>query len=79
MATFEGAGDAIEWRAEHPNLINCLTLSHDRLTLAVGDDEGIVSLYHAQEFECIKRLACSNGWILTLAFSPDDKEIATAG
>lgn len=56
-----------------------MALSRELSLLAVGDDEGIITLYHSQDYSHLRSVNPNHGWLISLTFGPTGIELAAAG
>ena len=64
---------------EHPNSINALALSPDKIRLATGSGDWTVRLWNVQTGTFLRSLTGHSSAVNAVAFSPDSKILASAG
>lgn len=63
----------------HANDVNCLVFSRDGQILASGSRDNTVKLWRVEDRTILVTLTGHAGWVTSVALSPDEKTLASAG
>jgi WD40 repeat protein len=67
------------FRTGRPTLVTALSLSGDQKTLAIGDMNGMLTIWEPGSGRTLKTIHAHGMYILDLEFAPDGKKLVSAG
>jgi WD40 repeat protein len=78
VANAKGPGE-IHRFADHPSGVNCVAVSQDGRQLATASDDKTVFIYDLKSLKALHRLEDNDAPISGVGFTPNGKDIVTAG
>ncbi len=66
-------------RATRPTLVTCLALHPDQQTLAIGDMNGVITVFNVTTGAITRSRTGHSAYILSILWTPDGRQLITAG